>query len=216
MKEITICLIVLLFVRKLEGTHWDIESWQYLYWTNWKNDQFTLYTIGETRFNRDISKFYYVKISECLAYHYLPFLDLEAHYSYINHKSRGASQFTYSHRLELEATPSFSIKKGLVVVWRNRLDLIKSVEMAQIKSVFRDRLQLKFDLQYGPLIAMICSDEVFYDLNRSKFTQNRFIPLELQFEMTKKTFLEVFLMIRNFFTQDKWYRSIVLGAELDF
>ena len=191
--------------------------WQYLVWKNWEGCNFNFYTLGELRLNKYAAHLYYGKISECLSYHPHPNLQLEAHYSYIQHKNRGSSQFMNTNRLEFEINPSLTTDCGIQVKWRNRLDLIKNQHVSKIRSVFRHRWLLQYDLNScSPLISFHCSDEVFYDLNTRKFTQNRFIPIAMQLELNSKLSLDLFLMIRNFYTSNHWYRSFILGTELAF
>jgi len=70
----------------------------------------------------------------------------------------------------------------------------------------------------GKLVAVKWGDEVYYDFDTTKFTQNRLIPLELTFALSPHTTVDLFFMIRNFFSfsSHKWYRSFVVGSEVCF
>lgn len=203
----------------LYASKWDVEYWQYLNWKNWECSPYKLYTIGEMRLNHDVSKFYYFKISENFAYQVHPRLDLEAHYCYLYSKGRGATNFTNTNRIELELNPSLPLNDGITLNWRNRMTFIKKQSIEHIQYVFRHRFKVVFPItNCSHLVAFSCSDEIYYDMGISKLTQNRFIPAELTFQLLPKLEVDVFLMVRNFFStsSDKWYRSIVLGSEFHF
>lgn len=200
------------------ASNWDIEYWQYFNWTNFKHQNFQLYTTAELRANKDISTFYYVNACENFAYQACLWLDLEAHYCFVYSKNRGSSIFTTTQRAEVEINPHFTLQSGINIKWRNRLTFNKK-QRTQLVYLLRDRLRIEVPIDNcGNLISYSCSNEVYYDFNISKLTQNRLIPLSLTFQLSRNTTLEAFLMIRNFYspTSEQWYRSIVLGSEFGF
>lgn len=218
--------IILIFFSSLttncsswESKKWDLEYWQYFNWKNWEKDPYKLYTIGEFRLNRDITRPYYYKITENFAIRALPYLDLEVHYSFLYKKTRGNTRFTNTQRLEFEANPFVQWDNGFTLKWRNRLELLKKQEVSTIQFVFRHRIMAIIPLENtGKLTSLHIYDEVFYDFDTHKFTQNRFVPVELSFELTPKTRLNVFFMVRNFvnISSNEWFRSFVLGSNLEF
>jgi len=103
--------------------------------------------------------------------------------------------------------------------WRNRYELIKKQHLSQLQSVFRHRVMIVFPIKNGgSFLSVNCSDEVYYDLNTHQFTQNRLIPMELTCLFNSKLSMNLFIMLRHFFSSssNQWYRSIVLGSELTF
>lgn len=201
------------------ASSWDFEYWQYLNWKNWEHGRCKLYTVGEMRMNKEASQFYYYRVTENFAYQALPCLDLEAHYSFVHHKSRGALHFTNTSRLEFEATSSMFLNHGIAIKWRNRIEFLKKENISNIEFVFRHRIMASIPIECcGKLTSINLYDEIFYDFNNNKITQNRFVPIEMSFTLDRHFSCEVFFMIRNFFSfsADKWYRSIVLGSQLNF
>ncbi|CUI17965.1 hypothetical protein PNK_2369 [Candidatus Protochlamydia naegleriophila] len=197
--------------------NWDIEYWQSLRWTHWTCAHTTLYTTGEVRLNRGCSSPCYYRLTGNLARRIRPFLDAEAHFSFIYNKSRGSPHFTNTQRLELEINPKISFNSGINLKCRNRLELIKKQQSVQIQTVLRHKISLTFPIQgCGRLNTLTCSEEFYYDLNTHLFTQSRFFPLELNYAVTPNTSLNVYCMIRHFLSNDKWYRSLVLGTEFNF
>lgn len=207
----------LIFIVPLNAS-WQGEYWQNGIWTQAKNNVFRLYAVVELRANK-MSKFYHLKLGENIAYHALPNLDLELHYSYLYTKSFGASSFKNRNRLELEINPSAPISDAALVKWRNRLEWIKVQGDSKIYTVFRHRTAIIFSLEnWGKLTSFRMSDEVFYDFAANKFTQNRLIPMQLSFALSKHTSLDVFFMIRRVFSfgLNQWYGSYILGSEFSF
>lgn len=196
---------------------WDVQYWQQLEWKNLECGRFKLYTLGETRLTHDLRRFTYYKLSEGLAYKALEDLDLEVHYSYINFKGVAANHFANRNRIELEANPTIKLPCGVDLKWRNRLEFIKEQDVLHIKYVCRQRLTLVFPIKRkGRLKAIKIADEVIYDLSRKRFTQNRFYPLELSFDLSKGVNLELYLLQRTLYSSGKWFRQVALGTNLSF
>jgi hypothetical protein len=118
----------------------DLEYWQNLTSNTWGKGSYKLYTLCECRFNKNLSTLYYFRIAENFAYQALPCLNLEAHYSFLSYKSRGASHFTYANRLELETNSLLQMVNGAKFIWRNRLELIKKQGVSHIQFVYRHRI----------------------------------------------------------------------------
>jgi len=201
------------------ASSWDWEYWQYFNWTNLKCGPYKIYTIGELRLNKDISRFYYYRLTANSAYQALSWLDLEAHYSFIYNKSRGSQHFTYASRLEFEANPILRLDHGITLKWRNRFEFLRRQHNSKIQYILRHRMEATFPVKcFGRLTSIKCSDEFFYNVATNKFTQNRFIPIEMSFVLNSKISIDIFIMLRNFYSlsSDKWFRSMVFGSELKF
>jgi len=211
-----IVFLLVILVGPIQASQWDSEYWQSLTVKNWEKGSCKLYTAFETRLNRDHSRFNYYRISENFAYQALPDLSFEAHYSFLYSKSHGASRFLNSNRLEFEMNPSLNLSKGIVWRWRNRLELIKRQGISPIRFVFRHRFMTVFSIKSGPLSSVNVYDEFHYDFSTKKITQNRFVPIELSFIVNRYLSIDLFFMIRNFFTSNQWYRSMVAGSEINF
>ncbi len=218
-------LLFLLFLLPLLATHClygsinDTEYWQYFNYDNWKCGKCRLFSVGEMRFNHHLSTLYYGRLTEGTAYQALSWLDLEAHYSFIYYKDPGATHFINVSRLELEANPSLQFSNGVKLIWRNRLELLKKQAIPGIQSLFRQRLKAVFPISnHGSLVSFSCYDEVYYDLDTHQFTQNRLVPLALTFALSSRATLELFFMIRHFYSSssDRWYRNVVFGSEVKF
>lgn len=208
-------LLLLTFCCGAHASNWDIEYWQYFTKTQLDCSLFKVYMTGLVRLDRDITRFYYYRISEDFSYKALCWLDLEAHYSFIYSKPRGASSFTTKNRLELEINPTLYFDNGVQWRWRNRLDIVKIQHTSEIQYVLRERLLIRIPLCGTKVFAYTLYDEVFYDLDQKKITENRFVPMELSLGLCLVD-LYLFVMMRNFYSVDQWYKSYVLGTNLRF
>lgn len=209
----------LFFPVVIYASSWDVEYWQDFEVTNWKSDPYRLYTTGEVRFNKDISRSYYYRLTGNLAYEVHKHLNLEMHGSYIYSHGKNSTRFTNKSRLELEANPHFKLNNGLELKWRDRVEFLKRQAVHFLQYIFRHRLTLVYPIENcGRIKSISCSDEFFYDIAKGKFTQNRFKPLIVKIAMDKDTFIECYVMIRNFsdINTGQWFKSIVLGSGFDF
>jgi hypothetical protein len=201
------------------ASDYDFEYWQTIEATNWENNCYRIYTNGEARLNHDITRPYYYRLSECFAYHATPNLDLEVHYTFVYNKSRGASHFTNKQRIEFESDATFQLYRDTVLKWRNRFEIIKKQSDSKIEYVAREKFKIVIPVEnWGSISSVVLWDEFYYDLQTHFFTQNRFVPFSLTFDLTCHTSLNAYVMVRNFqnSTTKKWYRSLVLGTEIDF
>jgi hypothetical protein len=213
--------LILLFFSSAAYAHWDIEYWQYLRWKNWEKGPFQIYTSGELRLDFDLSRYYYNRVSGNISYKARPYLHFEAHCSLINIKPHGTptASFISIQRYELESNPFVKWDNGVTLKWRNRMEFLKRENLPHIQHVFRHRVSVAIPVHHwGKLVSLKITDEIFYDFDINKFTQNRFIPVEMTFELNREVHFTLFCMVRNFFSlgSRKWFRSFVFGTEFGF
>lgn len=196
---------------------WDSEYWSSVTSTTFNNQKFRLYTRAQLRFNKDVSELSRMELTEGISYQATSKLNLEAHYTYIYSKSWSAKHFKSTHRLELEANPSLSVKDKLIVAFRNRIEFLKEQKISPIRYIFRQLTKVTFPLKnFGRMTSFNITNEVFYNLSTRYFSQNRFSPLGITLNLDKGLDIDISLMVRNYFSSDKWRRSIVFATELKF
>ncbi len=208
-------LLILSCFSSVYASNWDIE-----YWLQFSKDQikrpcFKLYTTGVIRIDRDVTRFYYYRISEDFSYKALCWLDLEAHYSFIYSKPRGAPNFTTRNRLELEINPTLYFDNGIEWRWRNRLEIVKRQHFSDLQYILRERLLIRIPFCGSKVFAYKFYDEVFYDFDQKKIIENRFVPIEVSLGLCLID-LDLFFMLRNFFSFGQWYKSFVFGTIVRF
>lgn len=204
---------MLLIACNAYASDWDVEYWQYFRKTHFQCGSLKVYTSGVVRLDKDITRFYYYRITENVAYRLFCWLDLEAHYSFIYSKPRGAPSFHTVSRLELEVIPLFDLGR-VNIQWRNRLQIIKRQHITELQYVLRERLMIRVPVALCPLVSINFYDEVFYSYELKKVFENRFIPLEFSFSFCRVD-LDLFFMVRNLYRL-KWYNSFVFGTEISF
>lgn len=208
-------LITFSCFSSIYGSNWDVEYWQYFQKSHIECRLFKLYTSGVIRLDKDITRFYYYRISENFAYHATCSLDLEAHYSFIYSKPMGQTSFANKSRLELEINPKFCFGNSVEWQWRNRLEIVKRQHISHPQYVLRERLLGTIPICGTKILAFSFYDELFYDFNLKKITENRFVPLQMSFSLCLVN-IDVFFMVRNYFSSDQWYKSFVIGADVAF
>lgn len=211
MKKIVLSLLI---ASSVHASNWDVEYWQYFRKKHVKGEILSVYTSGEVRLDKDITRFYYYRLTENVAVRPFCWLDLEAHYSFIYSKPRGASSFNTRSRIELEINPLIHFSNGVTAQWRNRLELIRKQHITEFKYILRERLLVKVPFCFCPIVSFHCFDEVFYDFDLKKVTENRLAPLACSLSFCGIN-LDLFFMIRNFYN-GQWYKSFVFGSEIFF
>lgn len=201
---------------RLSAHNEDREYWQRGQWTHYQGDAWKSYFTSEARFNQDWSRFYFIRLTENIDYQPCKNLECGVHATYIHRKPESQRYFTNTYRLELEANPQFSWRR-IDFVLRNRLELIKDEREPVIQKVYRGRVRISYPIEgCGSLIAVGASEEVFYQFNQSRFTQSRFIPLELTFAECQDHSISAFFMVRNFLSGTEWTTSWIFGTSLNF
>lgn len=212
----TLLLIAILLSRKAYSG-WDVEYWQRAQWNMINNDCFTVGTQGEIRLNHGCTRAFFIKLTEVFVYKPFKWLNLGFNYSYLWDKPRGSPHFMWRQRYELDISPRLTLENGITIAWRNRMMFIKEQDVAKIRYTFRHRVSIIYPLEcWGNLKSIECQDEIFYHFLTHRFSQNRFVPLQLNYVFEEKYNLSVFFMIRNFESNAKWWRSFVIGSDLNF
>lgn len=212
-----LCLFgIVCWLSALAAHEEDREYWQRLRWTHYQGKNWESYFSSEARFNQSWSRFYFIRLTENLAYQPCENLGLEIHGTWIRRKPETQRYFTNTYRLELEVNPQFSWRKADFML-RNRLEFIKDERNPVIQKTVRVRASVSYPIEgCGPLIAIGASEEVFYHLVQSRFSQSRFIPLSLTFAECQDHSISAFFMVRNFLSGTEWNTNWVFGTELDF
>lgn len=217
MKKLCFLLLLLGCARIGSASHWDLEYWQFLRGQVYQLGPHGFYFSGELRLNDEISRVYYYRWSGNFSYAVLSYLTLESHYSFIYSRPLENGHFSITHRLEIEANPHKQFTNGLLLQWRNRVELNKRQGVGKINTVFRHRATASFPLHdRGSWQRIGASDEVFYSITQRRFTENRFVPFSTTFVIGRSSSIEPFLMIRTLFDIPRWHNSVVLGSNWAF
>jgi hypothetical protein len=192
----------------------DFQTWHTvsLKWLDTKYVDLT--TAVHVRFTDDSSDFSLYRIGQEASADLLAWLQAGLGYRYTESKN-AAGEFRYQHRGEIELTPRAKLSDRLGVSFRNRLELIGNEGDANLNERTRHRLQLQWRTpQWEPLAAVFVSNELFYDFDRNKVSENRVIPAGLSFRLTDKARLSIHYMLRSVRGAEHWRHDHVLGTGL--
>lgn len=127
---------------------------------------------------------------------------------------RGRTAFT---RLEFELNPRYALGDSLVLSARNRFEWRWFEDADGVNE--RIRLRPQFDLSTpwaGPVRGIFCNNEVFYDFDQGRITENRLTPFGLVFKPAKKMELRVYHLWRHTRARDRWFDFHVVAMHASF
>ncbi len=196
----------------------DFQYWSRATLKTLDNDKFSLATYGEGRMMEDAGEARFYLISEQMAYHWLEYLDLGLNYTYLENKvssSTTEDQFKYQHRLELEMNPHWSLTDWLDIKNRNRVEFRWIEDQGSDNTRFRQLLELYFPLKNTALFkGFYLNDEYFYDFRAEKITENRFIPVGVDFKISGNVSLKIFYMLQALKRANDWSSDQIVGTHV--
>lgn len=123
--------------------------------------------------------------------------------------ARGRTEFL---RVETELNPRFALTERLTFSARNRFEWRFIEDVDDVNHRLRLRPQLDFRTPgAGPVRGIFMHNEVFYDFDRARVTENRLVPFGLVFQPTAHTELRVYHLWRRTLSGEQWFDFHVLG-----
>lgn len=202
----------------LSSENWFSEYWQQFFWKTYESDRFGVRTFIRLETGNHWKNTRALLLSEQLAYKINKDFSLELHYTYIHGHPLSAPSWRWQHRLEFEANRIFRLPWNSQIITRNRLEVRwreKNKPYPDIR--FRHRAMFLIPLETGTCLkAFSMFNELFYDISRSYFDQERICPCQLTFAMTDKIDLDLFLIIRLLDESKILRKSVIIGTQLNF
>jgi len=212
-------LLLLIFLGsfcKLQGECYS-EYWQKLFLTMWKTESFQLGTFVRIDTDNHMVNIRSVQISEQMAFNVSKEFTFEFHYTYIHgHALVPHADWQWQHRLEIEGNRTFYFSNGNKISTRNRLEIRKLENNPVIQYRLRQLTMFTMPLEKGHLKLFSVYNEVFYDLTHHRFTEDRLYPCQFTFAVNERVKIDLFFMMRYYFSASHWHRSAVLGTQLIF
>ena len=116
-------------------------------------------------------------------------------------------------RLEFEVNPTFRLAEGWTLSFRDRLEWRWRDGGDDYGFRIRVRPQLDWTLRtQGLFRGLYASNEVFYDFDRNRCTENRLIPLGVTLRPSDRVELRLFYLWRTTLGAQRWQNYHVLGA----
>lgn len=155
-------------------------------------------------------------ISPRVKYAALTWLDLGLGLSALRIENPDTHALRGQLRPELEINPKYDLTKHLRLEWRNRMEWRWNEDAALTTHRTRHRLQAAWTLPQplGPLTRLFASNECLVDLHRSRWTENRLVPLGLTFKLSGSADLDCFYMLVSNQRVTTWKHESVLGTYL--
>lgn len=199
------------------GHCWYTEYWQELTWNVWECKPLSFSIYAKINTDNHWKEVRAIQISEQLAYQASENWSFELHYTYINGKSvvKG-SQWLWRHRAELEANYTFNLSCKNSIKTRNRLEIRKEKQQPKLIYRLRQRTLFEIALDHSIFKSFSIYNEIFYDFKTHRFNQDRICPFQLTFELTEKIQMDLYFIIRLFYSAPHWKKSAVVGTEIKF
>lgn len=136
------------------------------------------------------------------------YIDLEVNYKFETEK--GSTEWTEENRLEL--TPILTFERGEhIFKIRSRIEL-RSFEREK-KWRLREKFGARTRIQTGALeFTPFVSEEIFYDLRVSRFSQNR-VMIGIATGFMKRGELRLYYLFKSNRRDEKWVGGHIFGTE---
>lgn len=215
-KYLTFIFLLLMPISLCAGEHLE-EYWQQLSVLNWQKGPYKIDTYYEYRFFEPISRLRRLQISERFIWAYSKYLEFRFNLTLLANRGLNEKKYIFTKRLELEINPTLPLPCNYTVSMRNRLECRKVQFVNKISWITRNRLAItKFFNDKGPLTSIGMLDEIFYNYDLDKFTENRFTFLELGFRLPCSVNMLFFAMLKSNQAIGGWTQAIVLGTQFNF
>ncbi|MFA6917048.1 MAG: DUF2490 domain-containing protein [Parachlamydiales bacterium] len=212
-----IILLLLVLPLYIKANDHLIEFWPQFNIGQWEKDKWKLEAHIELRFTEPITRLRYFEYSEKLAYQAFKYLNFRAGLTYITEKKFDQVKYRYNTRLEFEANPSLPLGEKTLLTLRNRLELRKFQDNNAINFRSRHRLRVAIEPSSKTTFKTISmSDEIFYDYTQDQFVENRYIPIQFEFEVSSELDIALYLMLKSSQATSGWSQSFIIGSNFDF
>ncbi|MEN3942370.1 DUF2490 domain-containing protein [Prosthecobacter sp. SYSU 5D2] len=188
---------------------WNFTSVKYL-----DTEKLDLVAVGQFRFRDDFGDFSHGTLSHRIQFDPQSWLGLSLNYTWLHTLPLGTDEFVDMHRPELEISPRWH---GFGLEWelRNRLELRYIEDVDEVRPRLRHRLQATLPLTgLGFLSALVFSDELFYDTTLDRVSENRLLPLALNFKLSPHSNLITGYGVQSFWNNGDWVHSHLIVSTL--
>lgn len=196
----------------------DVRLWQSLSINAYEDDNWRITAGAQSRLF-DEGKFLGAwLLFPTVHYKVHPNLDLGATYLLEDIRSDCGDDYGRLHIFWLHASPHWQLSDNLKFSMRHVLGL-REIEGSDDYWISRHRFGLDYKLEdYGRLVGIGASTEVFVRYDTDEIFENRFIPLKTTFKISERSKLSLYLM-----TQSKravggssWKTAYVFGQSLSY
>jgi hypothetical protein len=210
---IALCLSLFFFDARAE----DFEYWQTMTIPTFSCGRWKSNTYLEARLNHHASDVFHFQVSQRFYYEVNSWIELGMHYTFIESRNNEEG-FRPRYRLELEITALQQLSEHWKAFYRGRLEINRRHGENRLYYVIRhrDKFSKSFKENSCKIDSIGFSNEIFYEFSSRGFHENRFIPIEIVFNIKGVKAAPYFMLISRKHDQERWRTTPVLGFNLDF
>ena len=177
------------------------------------NERLSVGNYLDIRRNDGVGRVHTWLISPRIRYDVHPRFQLQLNTSWVEADNAEQTRKIDSFRLELEANPNLSLGKDWTLSARNRLEL----RWLEHGDRFNERIRIRPNLEWLPrkegfFRGLYTNNEVFYDFERRRVTENRWVPLGIILRAPGDVELRVYYLLRHTLGRADWFNYHVFGA----
>lgn len=193
----------------------DFGSWHALSVTYFEDERWTLSTLGQLRYRDDSSRLYAYYLGHQVVRKVSPYLRIGGNYTYLPTKPAAGGGFKYQHRWETEVNPRWEVNARLTLDLRNRFEVRWLEGRGGTNERSRHRPQVTWRVTgFGPLETVAINNELFYDYDADRVSENRLTPLALGFRVNAQTKFSAYYMVRMIRGSEGWSNVHTLGTQV--
>ncbi len=185
----SLCLLV-------QGDESDLQLWNELMLTEYQAKQWRTYTWAETRYDDSASWLGLWMVQQKVYYRVHPDWEVGFGGSYLDVKDL-EGDWNHQTRLELELNPRWELSDGSILVSRNRLEF-RAYDRENDRHGLVTRHRLLYSKRanwFGRMSRFEVSNEIFFDTQLGKVSENRLRPLNLFFDAGSRSTFNLFTQI---------------------
>jgi hypothetical protein len=196
----------------------DTRLWQTIGINAYEDDNWRISAGGQTRLSDEGKYLGTWLLYPTVQYKLHPNLDLGASYLLEDTRSEAGDDYTRLHIFWLHASPHWQLNEKLKFGMRHLVGL-REIESSDDYWISRHRFSFDYKLEdYGRLVGIGASTEVFVRYDTDEVFENRFIPLKATFKLTDRSKLSLYLMAQSkrAIGSSTWETAYVFGQSISY
>ncbi len=196
----------------------DFQSWQWLSLHVYETNGFKAHIFADNRMADTVSREKLYLVGPRIHYRVSEPVSVGLGYLFLNIHDLNRDVWRKEHRVENELNFHFTLSEKVTFHQRNRFEWRWREARDQPAYRMRSRFQLRYKTDFGRLKSIYANNEFFWDFENDDFSENRAIPVGLQFKITPSLDFNLFYMIQSLHTAAarSWKSNHILGTHLNY
>lgn len=192
----------------------DFQSWHALALRWVETPHADMVASSQLRFRNNSSELSLVRFGQAVVLKPTPWLRAGLAYRYGEAKGSDG-EFRDQHRGEVQLTPGASLTERLDLRLRNRFEVRATEGEPGLNERVRHRLRISFRTPgWEPLEAVFASDEIFYDFDRDRVSENRLVPVGIYLRLRDGVGLRLGYLLRSARSRGDWVQTHVMATTI--